>query len=82
LQEELKADQVLDTKGMLCPIPVLKTNQTMKGLPPGQILQVLATDPASKPDLAAWSRTSGTEILRVLEQDGSPKVYVFYIRKK
>ncbi len=82
LSTEIKADQTLDARGLLCPMPVLKASQAVKGMSSGQILEVLATDPASKPDLSAWSKTTGNEIIRVSEREGSPKVYVFYIRKK
>ena len=72
---------VLDTKGLLCPAPVIKTSQAIKQIQVGQILEVLATDPGSKPDLAAWSKMTNNELLDVDEMGDSPKVYRFHIRR-
>lgn len=75
----IKPDQVLDCRGLLCPLPVIKTNKAIKSLAVGQVLEMLATDPGSKPDMLAWSRQTGHELLEVEEQDG---VYRFLIRRK
>ena len=77
----VKPTMVLDTKGLLCPAPVIKTSQAIKQIQVGQILEVLATDPGSKPDLAAWSKMTNNELLDVDEMGDSPKVYRFHIRR-
>jgi TusA-related sulfurtransferase len=79
---QLKADQVLDAKGLLCPMPVIKVNDAIKKLNGAQVLEVLATDPGSKPDLAAWAKHTGHQIITVSEEGSSPKVFRFMIRKK
>lgn len=76
-----KSASVLDTKGLLCPAPVIKTSQAIKQIQVGQILEVMATDPGSKPDLTAWARMTGHELLDVMEEDGTPKVYKFHFRR-
>lgn len=77
-QSELKADQVLDCRGLLCPLPVIRTSNAIKSLAVGQVLELLATDPGSKPDMAAWSKQTGHELLHVQEENG---VYRFWVRR-
>jgi tRNA 2-thiouridine synthesizing protein A len=72
---------VLDTKGTLCPLPVLRTSQAIKQVRVGEVLEVLATDPGSKPDLTAWARMTGNELVDATEEPGNPKVYRFQIRR-
>lgn len=75
----IKEDQVLDCSGMLCPIPVVKTSKAMKELQPGQVLKMIATDPGSPPDMEAWSRQTGNEMLRSTVEGGK---FIFYLKKK
>jgi TusA-related sulfurtransferase len=74
-------NKTLDTKGDLCPVPVVKTSKAIKELGVGQVLEVLATDPGAKPDLAAWSRMTGHTLLASDERAGPPKVFRFLIRR-
>lgn len=69
----------LDLKGLSCPIPIVKTAKAVKGLQPGELIEALATDPGSVADFAAWSRSTGNELVEQSEQDG---VYRFVIRKR
>lgn len=77
-----KPAMVLDTKGLLCPAPIIKTSQAIKQVQVGQILEVLATDPGSKLDLTAWSKMTGNELLSADEMSESPTVYRFHIRRQ
>ena len=52
----MKIDQSLDVKGLVCPIPVLKTKQLISKMQSGQILEISATDPAAKEDIPAWEK--------------------------
>lgn len=63
------ADLVLDCTGMQCPMPVIKTAKAIKTLEPGQVLELLATDPGVTPDMTAWSARTGNELLKI-EQFG------------
>ncbi len=72
------ADLVLDAKGLNCPLPIIKTKKMLKDVPVGSTLEVLATDPGSVADFAAFCRTTGNEIVEQ-SQDGS--VYRFVIRR-
>jgi tRNA 2-thiouridine synthesizing protein A len=62
------ADEVLDCTGMACPLPVVKTSQAIKKLGPGQVLELLATDPGVEPDMQAWSRRTGNELLSISKE--------------
>lgn len=74
----IKEDQVLDCSGLLCPMPIVKTSRAMKELQPGQILKMIATDAGSPPDIEAWSRQTGNELLRSMTEDSK---FVFFLRK-
>ena len=74
----LEADEVLDCSGMLCPIPVIKTSQAIKKIEMGQVLKMIATDPGAPPDMAAWSRQTGHELLDSHEDDGK---FIFYFKR-
>ena len=78
MSEVLIADQVLDTSGMLCPLPVIKTFKAIKLLEVGQVLKMISTDPGAPPDMEAWSRQTGHEMLDS-HQDGDK--YIFYFRR-
>jgi len=78
LMDVIKEDQVLDCSGMLCPLPVVKTSKAIKTMELGQILKMVATDPGAPPDMEAWSRQTGNELLRSMQEDGK---FIFYIRR-
>ncbi|MCB1429027.1 MAG: sulfurtransferase TusA family protein [Nitratireductor sp.] len=71
------ADQVLDTKGLNCPLPILKAKKALKELPTGGTLEIHATDPGSVKDFEAFCRTTGNELMES-KMDGS--TYVFLIK--
>ncbi len=53
----------LDVKGQLCPIPVIRTQNQVKRLAPGDILAVVCTDPGVEHDIPAWCRINGHRIV-------------------
>jgi tRNA 2-thiouridine synthesizing protein A len=63
------ADQVLDCTGLQCPLPVVKTAQAIKTISPGQVLELLATDPGVEPDMRAWTSRTGNTLLGI-RKDG------------
>jgi tRNA 2-thiouridine synthesizing protein A len=72
-------DQQVDARGLNCPMPIVKTAQAVKAMTSGQTLEVLATDPGSVKDFAAWSKSTGNELV---EQSVDGGVYRFVMRKK
>lgn len=73
------ANLTLDARGLQCPMPIVKTKKAIDGLKPGQTLLVLATDPGSKADFAAWSRSTGHEVVAQSEEGG---IFTYEVRKK
>jgi tRNA 2-thiouridine synthesizing protein A len=71
--------QIVDAKGLSCPMPIVKTAQAAKGLTAGQLLEVLSTDPGSTKDFAAWAKATGNELVEQTVEGG---VYRFVLRKK
>ena len=71
-------DEVLDVKGLNCPLPILKTKVAINRMTPGQVLHVLATDPLAVIDFRAFCARTGHELLRLVDD---PEVCEFYIRK-
>lgn len=70
--------QTLDTKGLNCPLPILKAKKAIKDLQSGDVLEVLATDPGSVKDFEAFSRATGNELMEWSEDDG---VFRFLLKK-
>lgn len=74
----MKANKVLDVNGLACPMPIVKTKKAMNEIETGQVLEVRATDKGAKNDLAAWTKSSGHELLDSKEENG---VFIFWIKK-
>jgi tRNA 2-thiouridine synthesizing protein A len=75
----LEITTTVDAKGLSCPMPIVKTAQAVKSLPSGALIEVLATDPGSVKDVAAWCRSTRNELV---EQSADGAVFRFVIRKK
>jgi tRNA 2-thiouridine synthesizing protein A len=72
------AETLLDTRGLNCPLPVLRARKAMQKLAPGSVVRILATDPGTVKDFKAFCRATGHELLESLEQEGE---FRFVIRK-
>ena len=57
------SEHQLDTRGLLCPMPVIKTQNAIKKLQPGDVLTVQASDPGVLHDIPAWCRINGHKVL-------------------
>jgi tRNA 2-thiouridine synthesizing protein A len=60
----------LDARRMLCPMPVIRTQEKVGQLNVGDILTVHCTDPGAIYDIPAWCRVNGHEVLDIAQQDG------------
>ena len=58
----------LDTRRLLCPMPVIRTQDKIKALKPGDILRVTCTDPGALNDIPAWCRINGHEVISTEER--------------
>ncbi len=72
----MKADAILDTLGLYCPMPIVKTAKKIKDLKIGQVLEVISDDEGIKEDMPAWCRRTGNEFLRIEEGEGEYRIYV------
>ena len=64
------SEHELDARGLLCPLPVIRTQEAVAQLAPGDTLVVLASDPGALHDIPAWCRVHGHEILAT-QRDGN-----------
>ena len=75
---EIKPDKSIDTIGLYCPVPLFRTREAIDTLKKGEILEVLADDPAAESDLKSFSKRTGNEIIKIKKDDGFLQ---FFIRK-
>ncbi len=70
--------QVLDAKGLACPMPIVRTKKAMDTLQTGEVLEIQVTDKGSVKDIPAWANKCGHDIVK-LEEEGD--VLKFWIMK-
>ena len=66
----------LDTKGMNCPLPVLKAKKALRAVAAGDTLTVLTTDPSAERDFVAYCRSSGNELVESRDENGVTTVVI------
>ncbi len=71
-------DRILDAKGLLCPMPIVKLSKLVKEMDSQQVVLMEATDPGAVPDVAAWSKNTHNPIVH---QEIVDKVMRFWIQK-
>ena len=74
----MKSSLIIDTRGLFCPAPVIKTSEALKNLSSGAVVEVISDDPAIEMDMPAWCRSTGHEI-RSMAREG--RIYRFWVRK-
>lgn len=78
MSQWIKPDRTLDARGLYCPDPVLKTAVEIGKLAVGQVLEVLADDPATEEDIQSWARTTGQQLLKLYKEGNQ---FRFLIKK-
>lgn len=73
------SDRQLDVSGLKCPMPILRTKKALADMASGEVLEIRATDPATREDFAAFARQTGHVLLQLIEADAS---LVFYLKRK
>lgn len=68
-------DHELDTQGLLCPLPVLKARKRLQAMRPGEVLRIIATDPAAVIDIPHFCNESGHELVGTADE-GTAQVYL------
>jgi tRNA 2-thiouridine synthesizing protein A len=75
----MNIDIELDTRGLNCPLPILKAKKALSGMESGQVLRVTATDSGSVRDFQAFARQTGNELL---EQQTAGADYIHVMRRR
>jgi len=75
----MAAQKEIDTRGLNCPLPILKAKKALADLQSGEVLRVLSTDPGSVRDFQAFARQTGNELV---EQSTAGDDFVHYLRRR
>lgn len=75
------ARKIVDSRGSFCPGPITDLFKAYRQSNVGDIIELLATDPAAKPDTEAWARKSGNEILEVVQEKDHLRIVVKIVKK-
>jgi tRNA 2-thiouridine synthesizing protein A len=75
----MEAHKELDTRGLNCPLPILKAKKALAEMSSGDVLKVVATDPGSVRDFQAFARQTGNELL---EQSSANDEFVHFLRRR
>ena len=75
----MDVQQELDTRGLNCPLPILKAKKALAGMQSGELLKVVATDPGSVRDFQAFARQTGNELV---EQQTVGEEFIHLLRRR
>ena len=75
----MDANKEIDTRGMNCPLPILKAKKALAEMSSGEVLKVVATDPGSMRDFQAFARQTGNELLG---QQTINKEFVHFLKRR
>lgn len=75
----MEFDKELDTRGLNCPLPILRTKKALADLRSGQVIKVVATDPGAVKDFQSFCRQTGHELVSHAEHE---REFIFFMRKK
>jgi TusA-related sulfurtransferase len=75
----MQADKELDTRGLNCPLPILKAKKALADMASGEVLKVMATDPGSVRDFQAFARQTGNDLV---QQDTVGADFLHYLRRR
>ena len=75
----MQVDREIDTRGLNCPLPILKAKKSLNEMQSGQLLKVVSTDPGSVRDFQAFARQTGNELV---EQQTTGADYIHVLRRR
>ena len=75
----MQFNKELNTRGLSCPLPIVKTKKALAEMVPGQILKVISTDSGAVKDMAAFAKQTGNTLVSTEETNGE---YVFFMKKE
>ena len=73
--------KVIDSRGSFCPGPITDLFKAYRNAQLGDVIELLATDPAAKPDVTAWARKSGNELLEIIDEKDYVRIIVKITKK-
>jgi tRNA 2-thiouridine synthesizing protein A len=73
------ATKELDTRGLNCPLPILKAKKALSDMASGEVLKVVSTDPGSTRDFQAFARQTGNELV---EQSSADDEFIHFLRRR
>ncbi len=77
--DALTPDKEIDTRGLNCPLPILRAKKALSDMASGQVLKILATDPGSVRDFQAFARQTGNELLG---HQAEAKELIFFLKRR
>lgn len=77
--DNIVVDKTLNTTGLSCPMPLLKTKKTLAGMASGQVIEVISSDPGSQKDIPKFGNKGGNSYLGNIAADNG--AFKYYIRK-
>ncbi|OGB30661.1 MAG: hypothetical protein A3F78_19515 [Burkholderiales bacterium RIFCSPLOWO2_12_FULL_61_40] len=75
----MNIDKEIDTRGLNCPLPILKAKKALAELTSGQVLKVVSTDAGSLRDFQAFAKQTGNELI---EQETVGEEYIHVLRRR
>jgi len=75
-EKHREISRTLDARGLLCPMPSVKTALELETMSPGEILEVITDDPVSKRDLPAWAESTGNSVVEIKDDESAIRIYV------
>ena len=77
--QEIHVDREIDTRGLNCPLPILRAKKALADLTSGQVLKVVSTDPGSMRDFKAFCKQTGNELLL---QQAIEKDFIHFLKRR
>ncbi|MBC8174218.1 MAG: sulfurtransferase TusA family protein [Candidatus Marinimicrobia bacterium] len=70
MDKDMSIAKTLNLEGLLCPIPVVKLSNAVKGIGVGEVIEATATDPGVMMDIPAWCKSTGNDLISLDKEDG------------
>jgi len=74
--------KVVDSRGSFCPGPITDLFKAYRSSQLGDVIELLATDPAARADVTAWAQRSGNELVDVIDEQGYLRIIVKITKKR
>jgi len=69
-------DLRVDTSGKFCPVPILEVSKAIKAVAPGQVVEIVATDPGVEADMPAWCKATKNELVAMVREGKTFRAFV------